>query len=220
MKKRLLLIAFFALSTQAGCTDVKSFVQQNIPFGDKLITSAYYGPKAKIVVADFETNANKADPETAACLRSMLIEELAASNRYFLVERQEPADIIISVAISDFEPQSSGGSQGIGGGGSSANSALGSLMDNTLNRAHIGFDVRIADATSTKIITSRHITGQSGETGSALEHIKKSKGALRGRIAVFNNTDIEIAVRIGIAEAGHYIASAIPAGYYKYNRKD
>jgi len=93
----------------------------------------YSGPKARVAVADFEVKAAKATGEIGSGLREMLVTALINSNRFSVVERQDlkavmqeqelaasgaaqsgsgpqrgkikTADLIISAAVTEFEPK-------------------------------------------------------------------------------------------------------------------
>ena len=124
----------------------------------------YSGPKARIAVADFQVKAAKANGEIGSGLREMLITALMNSHRFIVVERQElgaimkeqelsasgavaqgagvargklkAADLIITAAVTEFEPRASGGRAGIGGGGNAGSHILGALLSGALNKAH------------------------------------------------------------------------------------
>ncbi|MFH1354681.1 MAG: CsgG/HfaB family protein, partial [Candidatus Omnitrophota bacterium] len=132
----------------------------------------YSGPKSRITVADFEVKAAKAGGEIGSGLREMLITALLNSNRFSVVERQvlsavmqeqelavsgaaeeggpergkiKTADLIITAAVTEFEPLASGGRGGIGGGGGVGSGVLGGLLGAALNKAHMALDIRIVD---------------------------------------------------------------------------
>src|SRR5512135_1637569 len=92
----------------------------------------YSGPKARIAVADFDVKAAKATGEIGSGLREMLVTALMNSNRFSVLERQalgavmqeqelvasgaaqpggpqrgqlKTADIIVTAAVTEFEPQ-------------------------------------------------------------------------------------------------------------------
>src|SRR4030042_1279419 len=117
----------------------------------------YSGPKARVAVADFEVKAAKASNEIGSGLREMLVTALVNSNRFSVVERQalnavmqeqelsasgaaeqgkggpqrgkiKTADLIITAAVTEFEPQASGGRAGIGGGGGVGSGILGGIF--------------------------------------------------------------------------------------------
>ena len=151
----------------------------------------YSGPKARIAVADFDVKAAKATFEIGSGLREMLVTALMNSNRFSVVERQalgavmqeqelaasgaaqagggaqrgkiKTADIIITAAVTEFEPQASGGSAGIGGGGSVGSGILGGLLGAALNKAHMALDMRIVDTSTSEVLAATRVQGQASD---------------------------------------------------------
>lgn len=152
---------------------------------------SYSGPKAKITLADFEVKTTKATSEISASLREKLISVLVNSNRFSIVERQvQGADLILTVAITEFEPQGSGGSAGLGGGGGAGSGVLGGLLGVALNKALMTLDIRIVDTSTSKILARTRVQGK--------------------------DSDMEKAISICVIETVRYISGAIPESYYKY----
>ena len=176
-----------------GCTTLKKIVlpssKAKAPSGITLLP-AYVGPKARITIVDFETT--KAGAEIGLGLRQMLINALIESNRFLVVEVKELplADLIISLAVTEFEPQASGGRAGVGGGGGVGRGLLGGLLGSNVNKAQILLGIRIVDASTSKVLAVTDVKGQA--------------------------VDIEKAMRICIIEAARYISKATPAKFYKY----
>jgi curli biogenesis system outer membrane secretion channel CsgG len=205
----------------------------------------YSGPKARVAVADFEVKAAKATTEIGSGLREMLLTALVNSNRFSVVERQaltavmqeqelsasgaaqqgaggpqrgkiKTADLIISAAVTEFEPQASGGSAGVGGGGGVGSGVLGGLLGASLNRAHMALDIRIIDASTSEILAATRVQGQATDlAGGALVGFFGS-WALGAGLGAYANTPMEKAIRVCIIEAVRYITQAISPVYYKY----
>lgn len=204
----------------------------------------YSGPKARIAVADFEVKAAKASGEIGSGLREMLITALVNSNRFSVVERQalaavmqeqelsasgaaesssgpprgkiKTADLIITAAVTEFEPQASGGAAGIGGGGGVGSGILGGLLGAALNKAHMALDIRIVDTSTSEVLAVTRVQGQASDiTGGFMAGLFGTHG-LGGGLSVYANTPMEKAIRICIIEAVRYISQIIPAIYYKY----
>ena len=74
--------------------------------------------------------------------------------------------MIITAAATEFEPQASGGSAGIGGGGAMGSGILGGLLGASLNRAHMALDIRIVDASTSEVLTATRVQGQASDVGS------------------------------------------------------
>ncbi|MCM8795688.1 MAG: hypothetical protein NC928_03265 [Candidatus Omnitrophica bacterium] len=205
----------------------------------------YSGPKARIAVADFEVKAAKATGEIGSGLREMLITALINSNRFSVVERQalsavmqeqelsssgaaqagaggpqrgkiKTADLIITAAVTEFDPQASGGSGGIGGGGGVGSGILGGLLGAALNKAHMALDIRIVDTSTSEVLAATRVQGQASDVAGGFMAGFLGSWGLSGGLSVYANTPMEKAIRICIIEAVRYISQAIPANYYKY----
>ncbi|MDD5730067.1 MAG: CsgG/HfaB family protein [Candidatus Omnitrophica bacterium] len=204
----------------------------------------YSGPRARIAVADFDVKAAKAYGQIGSGLREMLVTALVNSNRFRVVERQalqaimkeqelsvsgaaatgtgpergkiQTADLIVSAAVTEFEPQASGGSAGIGGGGGIGSGLLGGLLGASLNKAHMALDLRIIDASTSEILASTRVQGQASDVSGAIGAGFFGGWALGAGLSGYANTPMEKAIRICIIEAVRYISQTIPANYYKY----
>src|SRR3989338_439925 len=157
----------------------------------------YSGPRARIAVADFDVKAAKAGGEIGTGLREMLVTALINSNRFSVVERQvlgaviqeeelgasgasqqglegaqrgriKTADLIITAAVTEFEPQASGGRAGIGGGGGVGSGILGGLLGAALNKAHMALDIRIVDASTSEILAATRVQGQASDISGSI----------------------------------------------------
>lgn len=204
----------------------------------------YSGPKARIAVADFEVKAAKATGEIGSGLREMLTTALINSGRFSVVERQalsavmqeqelsasgaaqagsgpqrgkiKTADLIITAAVTEFEPQASGGSAGLGGGGGVGSGILGGLLGAALNKAHMALDIRIVDTSTSEVLAATRVQGQASDiTGGFMTGFLGS-WALGGGLSAYANTPMEKAIRICIIEAVRYVSQTISASYYKY----
>ena len=204
----------------------------------------YSGPKARIAVADFEVKAAKATGEIGSGLREMLITALINSNRFSVVERQvlgalmkeqelsasgaadqaakvergkiKTADLIITAAVTEFEPQASGGRAGVGGGGGVGSGVLGALLGGALNKAHMALDIRVVDTSTSEILAATRVQGQASDISGAIMAGFLGSWGLGGGLSAYANTPMEKAIRICIIEAVRYITQVTPANYYKY----
>ncbi|MCM8781068.1 MAG: hypothetical protein NC908_04010 [Candidatus Omnitrophica bacterium] len=204
----------------------------------------YSGPKARIAVADFDVKAAKATFEIGSGLREMLVTALINSNRFSVVERQvlsavmqeqelsasgaaqpgsgpqrgkiKTADLIITAAVTEFEPQASGGAAGIGGGGGVGSGILGGLLGAALNKAHMALDIRVVDASTSEVLAATRVQGQASDIAGGFMTGFFGGWALGGGLSAYANTPMEKAIRICIIEAVRYISQVIPQSYYKY----
>lgn len=204
----------------------------------------YNGPRARIAVADFDVKAAKATGEIGTGLREMLVTALVNSNRFRVVERQvlssvmqeqelsasgaaakdgsvqrgqiKTADVIITAAVTEFEPQASGGAGGIGGGGGIGSGILGGLLGASLNKAHMALDIRIVDTSTSEVLAATRVQGQASDISGGFMAGFFGGWALGGGLGAYANTPMEKAIRICIIEGVRYVSQTIPANYYKY----
>ncbi len=204
----------------------------------------YSGPRARVAVADFDVKAAKATFEIGSGLREMLVTALINSNRFSVLERQvleavmkeqelsisgaaqpgsgptrgqiKTADIIVTAAVTEFEPQASGGRAGIGGGGSVGSGVLGGLLGAAMNKAHMALDIRIVDTSTSEVLAATRVQGQATDVAGGFMAGFLGSWGLGGGLSAYANTPMEKAIRICIIEAVRYISQTIPPSYYKY----
>jgi curli biogenesis system outer membrane secretion channel CsgG len=204
----------------------------------------YSGPKARIAVADFEVKAAKATSEIGSGLREMLITALINSNRFSVVERQalgavmqeqelsasgaaqqgggpqrgkiKTADLVITAAVTEFEPQASGGAAGVGGGGGIGSGILGGILGAALNKAHMALDIRIVDTSTSEVLTATRVQGQATDVAGGFMAGFFGGWGLGAGLSAYANTPMEKAIRICIIEAVRYLSQTVAPSYYKY----
>ena len=219
MRKLLgLLFSGVAVLSLAGC--FMTFPHRGAKPETHVVTGvapAYSGPRARLSVADFDVQTPKATAEIGAGLREMLCAALASTDRFSVAQRQgSGADLVIMAAVTEFEPQASGGSAGIGGGGGSDSGFLGGLLGTTLNKAHITLDISVVDASTSTVLAQTRVQGQASDIAGGFMTGSAGGLALGGGLSAYANTPMEKAIRICIIEATRYLAQAIPTQYYKY----
>jgi len=204
----------------------------------------YSGPKARVAVADFDVKAAKAGGEIGTGLREMLITALINSSRFSVLERQvlnavmqeqelaltgtatagagaqrgqiKTADIIVTAAVTEFEPNTSGGGIGIGAGGNVGAGILGGLIGGGMNKAHMALDIRIIDTSTSEVLAATRVQGQATDIAGGLGIGFFGGWALGAGLGGYANTPMEKAIRVCIIEAVRYIAQATPPAYFKY----
>ncbi len=209
------------------------------------VMPAYNGPKARVSVADFDVKAAKADGEIGSGLREMLVTALVNSSRFRVMERQvlnavmqeqqlaasgaaapgqsgaqrgqiRTADIIVTAAITEFEPQASGGAGGLGGGGTIGGSLVGAVLGGSLKIAHMALDLRIIDTSTSEVLAATRVQGQATDIAGGLFAGVLGSIPLGIGLGGYANTPMEKAIRVCIIEAVKYIAQTTPANYFKY----
>lgn len=238
----LLVLNFFGCSTLKKITHPVAQINNNVAV---FPLSPYSGLKAQITLAEFEIKAAKVTSEIGSGLREMLTIALINSNRFSVVERQslsslaqedklavldaaqqgdgesqknkiKPAELMIIAAVTEFEPQSSGGSAGLGGGGGVGSGALGGLLGVNLNKAHIALDIRIVDTLTSEVLVATSIQGQALDVSGAVMGGIFGSYELGSGLAAYSNTPMEKAIRTCIIEVVRYISQSTPPAYFKY----
>jgi len=227
-----------------GCASLMQPTAQVEPTAGVQALPPYSGPKARIAVADFDVKAAKASWEIGSGLREMLVTALVNSNRFSVVERQvleavmkeqelsasgaaddtakiergkiRTAELIVTAAVTEFEPQASGGRAGVGGGGGVGSGILGGILGGALNKAHMALDIRVVDTSTSEILAATRVQGQASDISGAIMAGFLGSWGLGGGLSAYANTPMEKAIRVCIINAVQYIAQATPPSYYKY----
>jgi curli biogenesis system outer membrane secretion channel CsgG len=198
---------------------------------------SYNGPRARIAVARFSDKTGKGwwTGEIGDGMADMLATALFNTNRFIVLERQtlqdvlaeqdlgasgrvrrgtaapigriEGAELLVTGAVTEFEP----GSSGVGG---VLGAKLGSVVTGILsaiNKSHVAIDIRIIDTTTSRIVAATSVEGKG--TDFSLKGLlvgNKVGGGLGG----YSKTPVEKAV--ALSEAVKFIASRTPNQYFHY----
>jgi curli biogenesis system outer membrane secretion channel CsgG len=212
MKKSLKLMGCLVLLLLAGCFSTKAPSRLDKSLIDESLSS-YTGLKAKIAVNDFELKTSGIDEQTGVALKEDLASILNATKRFVIVAPQE-ADLMISVGVIEFIPESSGGKSGIAGGGSSASSFMGGLLGEALSTANMQLSLRIIDCATSNIISSRDIQSQAEENPGRKIKTPQDK-VLKVYLSEYTGTPMGKVISDCLTEAGRYIVQNVPLTYYK-----
>ncbi|MFA5092752.1 MAG: hypothetical protein WC543_02250 [Candidatus Omnitrophota bacterium] len=212
VKRNFVLIFFVVVLSLTGCFSTKPHSVLDSSLMGQPITP-YIGARAKIAVNDFELKTSGIDAATGLALKEYFISILNTTKRFVIVPPVE-ADLIISVAVIEFIPESSGGKNGLAGGGSSASSFMGGLLGEVLNKANMQLEVRIVEPVSSNVICSQDIQSQAVENpGKKIKtpHDKVFKAGLND----YAGKPMGKVIYDCLVEAGRYIAQNVPISYYK-----
>jgi len=234
-----LVLAILFASCATPDSDVKTEVSTGGASAGEIIS--YTGPKARIAVGSFDVKAGKAWGTIGDGMQEMLIDSLFKTNRFIVLESAalkdmkgefelgsegwaagapkkgtfETADIILTGAITAFEPEYKGRKGGgiviplplkIGGG-----------LKIEKKEAYIAASIRLVDVRTRRIIKTGTVEGYSSSSGLGI-----IGGGLIGSVALgagyesYKNTPMEKAVMIMLENAISEIVSSVPLDYYRY----
>jgi len=201
---------------------------------------AYNGPKARIAVSRFSDKTGKGwwSGQIGDGMSDMLSTALFNSNRYIVLERQqlsdvlaeqdlagagrvkketaapigqiEGAELLITGAVTGYEPGASGLGGGIGGfGGGGGGGILAGFK-----KSYLAIDVRVIDTKTSRILAATTVEGSATDIGGAIGGFGGPIGAGLGG---WSKTPLEKALRVCIQEAVNFIVTKTPAQYYHYS---
>lgn len=226
-----------------GCASLREPTAQVDNNAGTVPLPPYSGPKARIAVADFDIKAARAHRSVGTGLREMLITSLVNSNRFSVVERQalssvmqeqelsasgaaapggprrgnlKTADLIITAAVTEFEPHSVGGNAGIFSGGSVGAALVGGIIAGSMNKAHMALDIRVIDTSTSEVLCATRVQGSASDFAGGFGIAVFGANALGSGLSGYANTPMEKAIRVCIIEAVKYAARTVPANYFKY----
>jgi len=206
----------------------------------------YNGPKARIAVLDFDQKSARGYARIGSGMADMLATELLNTNRFIVLERQklsgvlaeqdlvrsgriqpgtgaptgqvEGAELLVTGAITEFEPNYQGGGIGIGGGHVGHHHAGIGGIGLGLKQAYVAMDLRIVDTRTSRIVAATTVTGKASDVGIGIGGAGFGHHSmLGGGLGVFRRTPMEKAVRQCLAQAVAFVVSRTPANYYHYN---
>jgi len=203
----------------------------------------YAGPKARIAVAKFTDKTGKGwwTGAIGDGMADMLSTGLFQTGRFIVLERQimeeirqehalgkeeiarketalpgklETAELLVTGAVTEFEPGASGLGGGIGGG------RLGTIIGGIIGgikKAHLAIDIRIVETTTGRIVAATSVKGEATDIGGSVGALA---GALTGvhlgaALSGWQKTPIEAALRVTLQEGINFVVSKTPSQYYR-----
>lgn len=243
MRNFLVGLAMGIMVVCASCATSDTGVTTKVTTGGPSVEeiASYQGPKARIAVGSFEVKAAKAYGKIGDGLQEMLIDALFKTNRFIVLESAslkdikgeyelgesgwasnapekgtfETADIILTGAITAFEPDYQGRSGGgvvvplpwkVGGG-----------VKIEKKEAYIAASLRLVDVRTRRVLQTGTVEGYSSKSSLGL-----LGGGLIGSVALgagfesYKNTPMEQAVNIMLENAITEIVKSVPLDYYRY----
>jgi len=216
MKKRLKLLSWAVMFLfLSGCFSMRPHARLDKNSADGLL-SLYQGPQAKIAINDFELKTSGLDAQTSLALKEYFVSVLEGTRRFLIVAPQD-ADLIISVGVVEFIPESSGGKSGLAGGGSSASSFMGGLLGEVLNKANMQLNLRIIDRATSAVIASRDIQNQAVERSWGKAKLIQDK-VFKDNLSGYVGTPMGKVFYDSIIEASRFTVQNVPKNYYSTPR--
>jgi len=200
---------------------------------------AYNGPKARIAVAQFKDKTGKGwwTGQLGDGMADMLATSLFNTNRYIVLERHilgdvlaeqdlgasgrvkkqtaapigqiEGAELLITGAVTEFEP----GTSGVGGDlGGTVGKVFGGVLGG-IRKAHIAIDVRVVDTRTSRLVAATSVEGEATNYNLGGLAVGSDVG---GSLGGYSKTPMEKAVRVALGEAVNFIVSQTPQTYYHY----
>jgi len=200
---------------------------------------AYNGPKARIAVAQFKDKTGKGwwSGQIGDGMADMLATSLFNTNRYIVLERHilgdvlaeqdlgasgrvkkqtaapigqlEGAELLITGAVTEFEP----GTSGVGGDlGGTVGKVFGGVLGG-IKKAHIAIDVRVVDTRTSRLVAATSVEGEATNYNLGGLAIGSDVG---GSLGGYSKTPMEKAVRVALGEAVNFIVSQTPQTYYHF----
>ncbi|MEO6665520.1 MAG: CsgG/HfaB family protein [Nitrospiria bacterium] len=190
-------------------------------FEDKMSSSGHYRGEYGRGMSDMLTNAlfqsNRYIVLERDKLDAVLAEQnLGASGR---VKKQtaaaigeiEGAELMVTAAITGFDPGASGGGGGLAGipGANLLGAVTGSFK-----KAHVAMDLRVIDTRTARVLAATSVDGTATAFGGGAFGLG---GAMSGGLGGFSKTPMETAIRKMITEAVNFIVTQTPQEFYRFS---
>lgn len=230
------LLVPLALMTLVGPVALASDVEDNL---------TYQGNKARITVGTIKAKASGCSYDMAAAVGEMLgstllntgkfivlasheevaelVEELEFADSQYAEAGQGPekglmesADLLITGAITAFEPNAGGGGGMLGG---LKKKAMGSVGASS-SKAEIHLEIKLIDVRTRRVLKSKKIKAKSTQWSADITGGGWSEDlAMDGALGIYSNEPMEEAIRTALAKSVEMIAKEVPDEYYRYSGK-
>jgi len=223
------LMVMFAISCGLAVADM----EDNI---------TYQGNKARITVGKIKDKSGDCPWEVAAAVGEMLSTALANHEKFIVLASQEEvdelideielgqsdyveegrgadkglmegADVLVTGAVTGFEPDAGGGGGGLGGLTKKAFGAVGVSK----KEAKILMDIKLIDIRTRRIIKAMSLEGKASKWKTSAKGAGWSSDLIMGgALSVYKNEPMEGAIREVLRKAVEQIAKKTPKEYYRY----
>jgi curli biogenesis system outer membrane secretion channel CsgG len=189
--------------------------------------AAYNGPKARVSVINFKDKTRNRifTPSFGRGMADMLTTSLVNTDRYIVLEREninaiererarygrhkkklEDSDLMITAAVTEWDPGTSGVKVGTGGLG-----GLFSSLGGSFKSAHVAIDLRLVDVDTGRILSATSVEGKASKFSG---HVRSS--SLGTGLSGFQKGPMESAIREVIEAATNYVVVKTPRTFYRY----
>jgi len=202
----------------------------------------YQGNKARITVGTIKPKAEECSSDMAASIGEMLSTALANNDKFIVLASQEEvgeladeidlgesgyveggrapekglmegADILVTGAVTAFEPDAGGSGGALGGLKKKAFGKVGM----TTKSAKIIMDIKLIDIRTRRILKAVSIEAKSTSWGTDVAGGGWAEDmAMAGALGVYSNQPMEKAIRTLLVKAVNKIAEEVPTEYYRY----
>ena len=212
----------------------------------------YNGPKARIAVATFEDKTAKGYYRIGDGMATMFTTALVNSDRFIVLERDlidevireqdlaaggrvktgtgapvgeiEGAELMLTGAVTEFEPEKFGLGGGIIGLGTLITSAIIHeenpnipIVAATYMESHIALDVRLIDTATSRILVALSVEGYGQDWGGGIiAEVGGGRSRLPLAFGTFQKAATEKAIREAIDLAVAAVALKAPKGHFNY----
>ncbi|RKX27420.1 MAG: hypothetical protein DRP45_01065 [Candidatus Zixiibacteriota bacterium] len=215
----------------------------SVSAGDIEENLTYQGNKARITVGTIKTKASQCSYEMAASIGEMLSSTLVNTGRFVVLASHEEvaelaeelefagseyaesgqgpqkglmesADLLVTGAITAFEPNASGGGGMLGG---LKKKAMGSVGVSS-NKAQINMEIKLIDIRTRRVLKSKTIKAKSTSWSTDMTGGGWSEDlSMDGALGIYSNAPMEDAIRTVLAKAVERISKEVPKEYYRYS---
>lgn len=198
--------------------------------------------KCRITVGSIKSKADECDDDMAAAIGEMLSTALANEDKFIVLASQEEvaeladeialgesgmveegrgpeaglmegADVLITGAVTAFEPEASGG----GGLMGAAKKGLMGKVGVSGKTAVCAIDLKLVDIRTRRVIKAFNVEAKSTSWQSDIAGAGWAEDlAMGGALGVFSNQPMEKAVRGVLAKAVDRVAKEMPKSYFRY----
>lgn len=198
--------------------------------------------KCRITVGNIKSKADECDDDMAASIGEMLSTALANEDKFIVLASQEEvaeladeialgesgmveegrgaeaglmegADVLITGAVTAFEPEASGG----GGLMSAAKKGLMGKVGVSGKTAVCAIDLKLVDIRTRRVVKAFNVEAKSTSWESDVAGAGWAEDlAMGGALGVFSNQPMEKAIRGVLAKAVDRVAKEMPKSYFRY----